>query len=102
MKKETSTSPALEAIKSKITALIADKKTTEAGALVEETKKSFPFASESQRGGFLIWFASVYLDKANKAQEAYLEALQKTYDGMKKIRESKEKDARDKAARQKR
>ena len=100
--KEASTSPALEAIKSKITALIADKKNTEAGALVEETKKSFPFASDSQRAGFLIWFTGVYLERSNKAQKAYLEALQKTYAGMKKIRESKEKDARDKAARQKR
>ena len=85
-KKEDSVSPELEAIKNEITSLMANNQPDAVRNLVNKTKKTFPFQSDDQRGGFLVWFASVYMDKANKVGTDYLESLNEAIESLKKIR----------------
>ena len=75
--KENSVAPDLEAIKNEITSLMANNQPDAVRNLVNKTKKTFPFQSDDQRSRFLVWFAGVFMDKANNAGMEYLDSMNK-------------------------
>jgi hypothetical protein len=91
--KEAAVAPELEELQNRVLALRADNKNDEANKLIDDIRKTFPFASKSQRADFGFWCIGLRLKDSNKAQGAYLEALQKAYDARKNLLEAEKKRA---------